>query len=498
MHKKDILIFLSDQHSGFCSGYAGDKVVRTPNLDRIAAAGTVFDAAYTSCPLCIPARMSMLSGQLPSKTGVLNNYGSIPSDQATFLHSLGAEGYETVLCGRMHFEGPDQRHGFTKRISGDCTPLYAGDRGADKAKKQFNMTSSEFGCLRLIGAGNSPTLEYDRYVIRAALEYLQQDHDKPQCIVIGTYAPHFPYVAPVDLYEYYLDKVEYAQTLSKGCNYEHPIESWKIRDTSKDTVIRARAAYWGMVEFLDRNIGSVYEAWDSYLKRNNRDGVFVYLSDHGDQVGERGLYGKKTFFESSSHIPLVFQGSGIAAGKRIQSPCSIMDIGPTLCEMTGACQPPEQDGRSLLNQISNGIEGEDRYIISEFIELDDNLAMVPGRMIRKGNWKYITYSGLEAHDLLFDLSMDPYELNNVLAHYSEKAGELRDLATHDWDPEDIIRSQKIRKQHDQILRRWVKHADPDRSERWKTTEGAIKDLEISHAGNTVIPEHLQKMLKMFA
>ena len=494
MRKKDILIFLSDQHAGLCTGYAGDKVIRTPNLDRIAAQGTVFEEAYTSCPLCVPARMSMLSGQLPTKTGVLDNAGSISSDQATFLHSLGAQGYETVLCGRMHFEGPDQRHGFTKRIFGDITPIYTGERSAFREMKHFGLTLTEIGCLEIIGGGNSPTLEYDRQVIRTALEYLGKDHEKPQCIVIGTYAPHFPYVAPVELYKYYLDKVEYPLTLSKGCNHEHPILKGKLKDISTDTVIKARAAYWGMIEFMDRNIGLVYDAWNAYIKRNKREGVFLYLSDHGDQVGERGLYGKKTFFEMSAHIPMIFQGSGILEGTKFKKPCSIMDVGPTLCELTGAEQLPEQDGKSLVPQLESGAE-EERFVLSEILEESVNGKRVPGRMVRRSKWKYITYAGYEDSDLLFDLEKHPHVLVNLIEGQPVTAEEMREIAFKNWDTQEIVNRYTVREKNLRLQARWIKNTQPDQSERWIATPEALEQPEIFYKSGVELPEHIKNRIK---
>ena len=122
--KKEILLYMSDQHSHRLQGWAGDSVVRTPMMDRLAREGTAMTNAMTSCPLCVPARASLISGQLPSNNGVLFNFNAISSDQATFLHSLTASGYETVLCGRMYFVGPDQRHGYARHIAGDRTPVF--------------------------------------------------------------------------------------------------------------------------------------------------------------------------------------------------------------------------------------------------------------------------------------------------------------------------------------------------------------------------------------
>ena len=168
----DILIYLSDQHDGRVMGCAGHPVVETPNLDALASEGTMFENAYTSCPLCVPARMSFLTGRLPVHTGVYTNRGSIPSEMPTFLHLLALAGYETVLCGRMHFEGEDQRHGFTKRIAGDITPVSIGPM-APYWERMGPMAPvmTEGGCIHAVGGGNSPVQEYDRYVIREAETY---------------------------------------------------------------------------------------------------------------------------------------------------------------------------------------------------------------------------------------------------------------------------------------------------------------------------------------
>ena len=471
--KKDILVFLSDQHSGLCTGYAGDKIVRTPNLDRIAGEGTAFESAYTSCPLCVPARNSMLSGQLPSVTGIFENAGSIPSYQATFLHSLGAQGYETVLCGRMHFDGPDQRHGFTKRIFGDITPLYGGDDSTFRDNKQFGPTLRDYGCLEIIGGGNSPTLEYDRHVIAAALDYLKEEHKRPQCVVVGTYAPHYPYVAPPELYRYYLDKVEYPRTLSRGVDYDTPVYDGRLKDTSEETVRRVRAAYWGMVEFSDRNVGRVYEAWEAYLARSQREGVFVYLSDHGDQAGERGFYGKNTFFESAAHIPMIFSGSGVKPGARIRSAASIMDLGPTLCELAGAVPPPDPNGKSLAVQLADGSDDTGRYVVSELMHRTENGMQAFGRMVTDGTWKYSSFYGYEKDDLLFNLKDDPDELHNLRDTNPEKAEELRGRAVSGWDPEALLKRQKTMAEHRKILFGWVRNAPIDQTERWRANAEAV-------------------------
>lgn len=469
---KDILIFMSDQHDARINGFAGDPVVRTPNLDLLAKQGTVFDNAYTSCPLCVPARMSMLASLLPSKTALFDNAGSIPSETSTFLHALGAAGYETVLCGRMHFEGPDQRHGFAKRICGDMTPVYYNYRKNIPAeRKLYGMCYAEPGSLKMVGASeHSPVLDYDRAVTKAALDYLAQPHDKPQCIVVGTYSPHFPYAVPKELFDYYFDRVQ-MPVKQADCDYDYPVYARRVRCEDPQMLRAIRATYWGMVEFMDDLLGQVYSAWQDYLGRHGREGVFVYLSDHGDQAGERGFYGKTTFFEGSAHIPLLFSGAGIPEGKRIFSVASIMDLGPTLCEMSGAPTLPRRDGISLWKEIQEDhIDCSDRYVISELLD-GKNGPMAggektPGRMIVWKNYKYITYQGYEADDLLFDLKNDPQERHNLAKEQPELLKKLFEMAHQDWDLDEIMPRYYARSEEMAIQMEWAQHQELDESNRW--------------------------------
>lgn len=498
---KDILIFMSDQHAGFLSGYAGDPIVRTPALDKLARDGTVMENAYTSCPLCVPARMSMLSGQMPSLNGVLDNGGSIPPEQPTFLHALGIAGYETVLCGRMHFDGPDQRHGFSKRIMGELTPVWPGYRkNIMKERQLYAMTFAEPGALKIIGGGNSPVLEYDRAVTEAALAYLSQPHERPQCIVVGTYAPHFPYVAPPELYSYYDSRVELPRSMSHACDYDYPPYRGRHWDETPETVHAVRAAYWAMTEFMDSLIGRVREKWQEYLKMNGREGVFVYLSDHGDSCGTRGMYGKTSFFEPSVHIPMIFEGEGIPAGRKLSGPVSIMDIGPTLCEMAGAELPPRQQGISLWPAIT-GKESQDtqRVVLSDASMIENvEGKKVPGRMAVADGFKYITYAGYEKDDLLFDLRNDPDELHNCILEYPEIARSLSDAVHKGWEPQKILASWKQRSEGLAMVTRWTMEQDMDESERWKTTDASRDYPEKVYSSPVQLPAREGIMARMFA
>ncbi len=462
----DILIFMSDQHGGKFMSHTGHDLVRTPHLDRIAENGTSFTSAYTSCPLCAPARMSFLTGQLPSKLKIFTNSQTLPSDQATFLHSLTAAGYETVLCGRMHFQGPDQRHGFSKRIFGDMTPTqWSGGATTfwNNRKPELSRAMLDPFAVACAGKGFSAVLEYDRFVTDAAIKYLEADHDKPQCIVVGTYGPHSPYIAPPELYDYYRERIELPRSFINKPQFDTLYNRFQIakmetafqiahpgREVSETDILDARAAYLGMIEYQDQLIGEVKGAWDDYLQRHNREGLFAYTSDHGQQNGEKGFFAKLDFFEETACIPLVFEGHHVRPGARIDSVTSIMDIAPTLCEIAGAEMPPRQDGQSLTGELQNGEEDHGREVLADLlpvgeqIYLKDNYPGInvkkllePGRMLRSGKWKYIHFYKHDSDDLLFDLESDPHEQANAIGRAGTKAKELKEKLCKGWDPDGI-------------------------------------------------------------
>ena len=268
-------------------------------------------------------------------------------------------------------------------------------------------------------------MAYDRYVVEQALEYLSEDHERPQFITVGTYGPHFPYVAPKELYEYYYDKVSLEDV--RDDLPDHPALKGKLRETDPEVARAARAAYYGLVEQQDRHIGAVYDAFQDYLKRTGHEGIFIYVSDHGDMNGTRGYYGKQVFYEPSAHIPFIIQGASIPAGRVINSPSSLLDIGPTICGLAGAEVLPG-DGKDLSEQIRNGYEDENRMVVSELYTYLDNGETSLARLVRWGKWKYFTYSGFPEDDVLYDLEQDPNEEANVINMYPDVARKLSEKA----------------------------------------------------------------------
>ena len=204
---KDILLVLSDQHGWAYTGFA-DELLDTPNLKRIAGEGCLWERCYCNAPLCVPSRMSFLTGLLPSELGIFNNDTTLPVDMPTIAHDLGTAGYETVLIGRMHFKGDDQKHGFDRRLAGDITSQYWGTGGKNRKDfGDFAGTSNRKHCLEAVGGGYSPVMAYDRHVMEEAEAFLTENLERPGrpplFIVVGFYGPHFPFVSDPEGYEKY-------------------------------------------------------------------------------------------------------------------------------------------------------------------------------------------------------------------------------------------------------------------------------------------------------
>lgn len=454
----NFVVILSDQHHAGVAGHAGDPWVRTPSLDRLAAEGTTFDAAYCASPLCVPSRSALLSGLHTSKNGCFSNGASLRSDRATFVHSLSNAGYETVLCGRMHFNGPDQRHGFRKRLVGDITPTILGGTGSNYGVLRGTAGQS-IRSLRLSGPGNSNVIEYDNAVADAACEYIATDHDSPFFLLVGLYGPHCPYVCPSHLYEYYFDRVDPPDVPEGFQRSVHPaVRHWyrsrRVDEATSEDIRRCRAAYYGLVELLDGHVGTILETLESAGHR--QDTAVIYLSDHGDMIGENGLFWKSNLYEGSVRVPLTVRLPGVpmsagehgqdagapsmgsqardrriataARGTRVAAPVSLLDIAPTVISLAGAQPLPEYDGIDVSPVLGvtgadaggsgtqdgqhsrgNRLGGSDREIISICTEVRGGTTSA---MIRKGLHKLIAYHGY-SDPQLFNLQSDPCEQHDL-------------------------------------------------------------------------------------
>lgn len=473
MKPKNIVFVLSDQHNPMVTGFDGDGCVRTPNLDRLSRNGVTFDNCYCSSPLCVPSRASMLSSQLPHRTGVLNNFQALPSHMSTFVRALGIAGFETVLCGRMHFNGPDQRLGFEKRFVGDLTPSLP---GLPKNVYGKALEAADFpgrAPIEKAGPGHSSVLDFDADVTAAARDYLHTRTDsRPLFMVVGYYGPHCPYVAPPDLYNHYKRILPPPSPVSPELRSNvHPaIQKWyqnrNVEDITTEQTANVRAAYYGMVEYLDGLIGQIIEAVSATI--GSDDTLFIYSSDHGDTLGENGVFWKTNFYEGAARVPMVASWpAAFSRPRRIAAPVSLMDIGPTLIDLVDAPALPVCDGVSLRGALlGNEQPDSDRPV---FAQLADVKGDSPSAMIRKGQWKLVTHVGYP-HPQLFNLDDDPSEKNDLGANESfgtVRESLLQELGTV-WNPEEMTRLHHESAEYARLYKLWVKAvgASPVESDEW--------------------------------
>lgn len=325
---KDILLIMSDQH-GQAYMQMEDGRIRTPHMMRIAKEGISFSNCYCNAPLCVPSRMSFLSGKMPGTLQIFNNDTTLPIDMPTIAHAMGACGYRTVLAGRMHFKGDDQNHGFDERLAGEITSQYWGTGGKQRTDfGDYAGTTNRKHCLEAVGGGDSPVMAYDRQVFQAAMDLLKEDHEQPLFLVVGFYGPHFPFVCEPSLYEYYkgiLGKEE-LDTLDSEEEYREYRQTF-----SPEKARNCKAAYYGLVEMLDHYVGALYDRF----REKNRDSLFFYLSDHGEQLGKHGIFGKQTLYQDSIRVPLLIAGTEVTTGVRREQ-VSLLDVSKTILEQAGA------------------------------------------------------------------------------------------------------------------------------------------------------------------
>ncbi|MGW8178605.1 MAG: sulfatase-like hydrolase/transferase, partial [bacterium] len=337
VERPNILVIMTDQHSKFFLGCCGNKIVRTPNLDRLASEGMRFEAAYCSAPLCVPSRTSFMTGRTPSENRVWNNQGILGSGSPTWAHVLAAHRYETTLIGRMHFAGPDQRHGFVSRPIGEYSAKHPGSpyrRSSQEAKIYYHGGSGQSrSCVEKAGRGRTSYQHFDEVITEAACNYLRtraSSPEQPFATTVGLVLPHCPFIAPKHLYNYYYDKVDLPLT---GGDEPPTIRRFRrlrgiLEPLPSERIRVARAAYYGMCEHVDMLIGRILDCLDETGLAGNT--LVIYCSDHGEMAGDHNCWWKSNYYEGSAGIPMMARLPGIVpAGAVCDAVCNLMDLGPT-------------------------------------------------------------------------------------------------------------------------------------------------------------------------
>ncbi len=483
MTRPNLLIILSDQHSPHIMGCAGDPTVRTPNIDALAHDGVRFANTYCGSPLCAPSRMSFLTGQYPSDIEVWTNPCPLSSNVPTFAHALSLAGYETVLCGRMHFIGDDQHHGFERRLVGDVSGAMTGmpAEGMFEGVIPKTTVGQNYLTMEAVGAGYCTYTAYDDAVTQRAVQFLheraQSGEERPFCLVVGYLLPHCPYVCPKPLFDEYMDKVSLPSIPDGYSDRLHPaMRHWrKARGVDKITSDQARAAlaaYYGMVTYLDERIGEVVGALQQIGQKDNT--AIAYISDHGEMAGEHGIWWKESLYEASVGVPMIWSWPGrFEAGVVRQGVSSLLDVGPTCIDLAGARTLPFARGRSLAPALALGSHESALEPRPAFAEMYPPEAGMPvSRMIRSGPWKLNAYHGYE-HPQLFNLEDDPQEMTDLGESESAAAirAELLAQVNEGWDPERIARVVERRRFEREFTLEWRRTVRPKESDRWQFPAG---------------------------
>jgi choline-sulfatase len=478
--RPNLLYIHSDQHNPFVTGCYGDPLVQTPNLDRLAAGGVMMNAAYCESPICVPSRMSRLTGQHPYETEVWTNQHTLDPSIPTFAHALGAVGYRPILVGRMHAIGPDQLHGYAERLVGDHSPNYLGgssvDRGILNGTAGPRRTS-----LERSGAGQSAYQVHDEYVTAATIDVLNRFGiekragrlQEPFCVTAGFMLPHPPYVAHKADYHLYRDRITFPKKQIPLSDVNHPHLRWWREETgiervTDEEILRARAAYWGLVTRMDVMIGQILDA----LRENGLDEntLIVYTSDHGDMLGEHSLWWKHTFYEESARVPLIIAWPGvIPSAQRCERVVGAVDLTATILDALNAPALPNASGASFLHLLKEPGTKEPwkDEAFSEYCY--DELCPAGGcyqRMLRSGDWKLVYYHTQTPQ--LFNLADDPEELVNRAD--DPACQDIRQALTQrvldGWDPNSIAKKMTAKRADNAILRAWAKNTHPQEHYRW--------------------------------
>lgn len=410
MSDLNVLFLFSDEHQRDALGCYGHALVKTPNLDELAARGTRFTNAYTSSPICVPARASMATGEYVHKTRCWSNAQAYQGEPISWGHRLQSQGHRVDSIGKLHYRGKEYDNGFDNEL----LPLYIRN-GLGWIKGLLRDHEAVLDCSSYtaeIGPGDSSYTQYDLGVTREACDWLSNtknsNRDKPWALFVSWLRPHYPLTCPPEFYELYpLDKMDEARFTEPQQQPKHPVVQAIRRNFNYDSNFTpgerqiARASYYGLCSFLDDQVGQVIAALEASGQADNT--LIIYTSDHGDHNGNRGLWTKMTLYDESAAVPMIIAGPGMPKSKVVSTLSSLVDIYPTILSATGADDDGKhRPGIALQALARNG--DFDRAILSEYHDGGSPTGMF---MLRNTRWKYNYYPGYAAE--LFDMREDPDE-----------------------------------------------------------------------------------------
>ena len=448
MRPRNLLVIMSDEHNPKVLGCAGHPVIHTPNLDALAARGTRFASAYTTSPVCIPARAGFACGKYIHQIGYWDNADAYDGAAPSWHHLLRESGREVVSVGKLHFHVSGEDHGFSEEIipmhiyegKGDLLGLIRDDMPRRGNSKKM---------IAMAGPGESTYTFYDKDICSRAQVWLHEaaarKRDRPWVLFVSFVAPHFPLTAPPEhYYRYWRQALPMPKLYAREQRPQHPYVVDYSRNFNYDDyfeseadVKKALSGYFGLVSYLDENIGKVLGA----LRESGMadDTAVMYTSDHGDNLGARGLWGKSTMYEEIAGVPFLLAGPGIPAGRVVDTPVSHVDAFPTLMELAGEKMPEGFPGFSLV-EIANGAKPR-RAVLSEYHGMGSSTGAFA---VRAGKWKYVHYAKYGPQ--LFDLEKDPEETRDLAEDpaHARVLEQCRAALYEICDPQEVDRRARRR------------------------------------------------------
>jgi choline-sulfatase len=496
MAQPNILFIMVDQLAAPALPGYGHPLVKAPHLTRLAERGVLFENAYCNSPLCSPSRASLMTGQLPSRLEAFDNASPFPSDAPTLAHYLRAAGYYTGLVGKMHFVGPDQLHGFEERLT---TDIYPADFGwVPDWQRPDHRPAWYHNMLSVVQAGTCQTsnqLDFDEAVAfqanRKLYDLVRGDDDRPFCLLVSFTHPHDPFAITPEYWDRY-DHAEIDLPRTPALPFDqldphsqrlYQVSAMHQYAQTEERIRRARQAYYGMISYIDDKVGQLMQTLAATGLQENT--IIIFTADHGEMLGERGLWYKMSFFEWSARVPLIIVGPGRFAPRRVTPAVSLVDLLPTLVELAGTETPvvARLDGHSLVPLLQGpaGLAAD-----TVFAEILGEGAIAPCLMIRRGPHKFI-YSEPDP-DQLFDLVADPDEGHNLAGQpeYETLRQRFRAEVLARWDPpalhRQVLASQRRRRLVDQALRQgrytaWDFQPYQDASQQYMRNHLDLNDLE---------------------
>lgn len=490
--KPNILVFMADQMIPMYCGAYGSEVAITPNIDKLAEDGAVFENTYTTCPVCVPSRYSLLTGMYLKSHGAYDNGAMLRSDIPTHNDYLNGVGYETTISGKAHFIGPDQLHGFTRRLMTNVYPTEMKFMPQRTKDSNFKDLHPKPIAIDYIGENAGPAqedmmLDYDERAVFHAIRYLAEKRSVPafsaqenppapgkvpfflQISLNNPHEPFYAYQKYWDMYEgvdipipeYPGNLEEMYTSMDRDLNKLHGVDRVNLKDPG--SLKKIYRAYYASISYIDDKLGEVMHMLDQFGLRDNT--IVIFLSDHGDMLGQRGMVQKRVFYENSSRIPFIVSfPKNFPMGKkgiRVPDPVSIVDVAPTVLEMAGIKNYLPMDGKSLLPQL-NGQFDKDRYVFCENYSEGVSTTCL---MVRQGDYKYTyIYQGEKQPPevQLFNVESDESELNNLAHNKKYKSVEikLRKILLSNFDPVTLDKEAQLSFERRKIIHESRKVANP--------------------------------------